>query len=132
MLVNTTASRPPSDLGRLADDLVDRRRVLDVQFERGAADGVGQLGQQVHPPRRHRHLGPEPGGADRDRVADTGRGADHEEAQAGDIVGRPSMFTALPSRVLGHPSLVGQYLVLRPLDDAHANAGSRGAWRTPR
>ena len=43
-------------LGRIADDLVDRRSVLDVQFERGAADGVGQLGQQVHPPRCHGHL----------------------------------------------------------------------------
>ena len=57
--------------GGIADDLADRMRVLDVQFECGAADSVGQLGQQIHPPRRHRHLGTEFGGAFGDRVADT-------------------------------------------------------------
>ena len=58
-------------LSRLADHRVDRGRVLDVQLEGGAADGLGQLGQQVHPPRCHRHLGAEFGGALGDRVADT-------------------------------------------------------------
>lgn len=66
--------------GRIADDLVDRGRVLDVQFERGAANGVGQLGQQVHPSCGYRHLGAECGGTLGDRVADAGGGADHEEA----------------------------------------------------
>ena len=69
-------------LGGLADDLADRRGVLHVQFEGGAADGVGQLGQPVHPPRRYGDFGARARGALRDGVADARRGADHEEPQA--------------------------------------------------
>ena len=40
-------------------------------------------------------LAPLLGGADRDRVADAGGGADHEEAQAGDI-GGSTIHCSLP------------------------------------
>jgi hypothetical protein len=69
----------PQCLGRGVDDVFDGAGVLDVEFERRATERLGQLGQQVHAPRRHGYLRAAFGGTDGDGMADSRGCSDDQE-----------------------------------------------------
>jgi hypothetical protein len=73
---------PAERIGGGANDAVDGGGVLHVEFERRASDGIGQLGQQVHAPRRDGHLGAALTCADGDSVADSRRRPNYQQTQS--------------------------------------------------
>ena len=80
VLVNTTASRPPNASDAASTTRLMAAGVFDVEFERRATDRLGQLGQQVHAPRRDGYLRAAFGGAGGDGMADSRGCSDDEEA----------------------------------------------------
>lgn len=98
-------------LGGLADDPLDGLGVLDVEFERAAADGFGQLGQQVESAGRHRDGGSALGGAGGDGMTDSGGRADDEDSQSGGVAKfnthcpSPSMHTIVSTHFPPNPGV---------------------------